>query len=1466
MSVGQYRYPGPKEFEDTPADHALFCGRADEVRTITQQIVASRLLVLYAYSGFGKSSLLKAGVCPRLRDQNYFPIRVRLSASPLMKLIADSCAEASRDFDVDYTPGEGNTPWEFFKTAMFWRKGTLLYPVMIFDQFEEIFTLVDESWRKSFAEAIGPLASGNLPASLRERQSRGDLGLSDSAPKVKIIFSLREEYYGSLQELSGEFPALFQDRFRLLAMKADQAIAAITNPASRQPTDTFGFKTSPFEYTPDTVKAMVEFLQGRNGTIEPFQLQLLCQHVERNVAERKQDSAQNFVCITPGDIGGEQAMSAIVQRFYTDSLNELPLRERRHAQELCDTGLLSSDGHRLMLRKDEILRDYEVSDKTLQHLIEKRILREEPRLDSLFYEIGHDTIAKSILRTRPRRLPKKWLPVLKASAVFLLAVTCGAIWFIHSLQVERTRAQEGQQQAIAAQNKTERLVAFLIGEELLEKIRPLGKLEILDQIQGKVEDTYCHGAGNEDCQKLSGDANDTQLRNFGLMHLNKGDLHYARYDSAEAESEYKIAETSFEKLLSRNSQEVDWLHDLADAKGKLAQVFEDELQLSSSEKLTNDALAIQQSLIERRAPALDSVLRDKAKSYLRLGEILQKQVKLSLAYEEFEKAAMLAPPGACTDQYKGELEWLYVRQDALTGEGEISGRQQRTEAAMKSLEDARRCAEEAVRRSPFSPEAHYRVGTAANELANLTKEHEEAIKEYIEVNRDVAQAATWDATNVQWQRDLAATYMLLGDGYAALGDHWDAAAKSYKAGVDILRQLLREHPHNTILKLDLVSLYRSIGYAEQSTTGAGANWIRNLASQTDEMATGQPRASATAALESFGGKNQAAANHGERVVGTTARVLLGDATVGAKPGYDALRQYESALSIINEIKEDKKVDVSDEELRDTATGLLWWEASLWRSNSENEKALEVSERGLKALGEKPVDPTDGDYKSTKAGLLEEQARANEALGRQCLSRSDFRQAEKYYAQAEQAWRSAISWQPQDATYNGLFLLYYDYLAPLRTAQKDQAGTLNAYREAAITEEQAIARSPNAPVYHLNLAYTFEAIGDRLRTAGELTESDAIFAKAEHMLRAETKIGNTAENWDAMSTLFLSYISKLRADMKNKTGLLDAYRQAVKAEERAVALQPRNTGYISSLALAHELIGGELSTGGQLGQAGDSYAKAIEYENGIIRLDPSNAKHWERLYGIFHNSVAPLRMKQNDVPGELEAYTSGLGAIQHAVELNPTTADYYISESLAHWRIGRILHDQGKIGPAAEAYMQTERDLRKAIETDGLSVRYYDLSLFLVEWLAPFKAEQHDKAGESRALREGRDAALQAVKLEAGNAAYQYAAGAAALDSAAGLLDAGNFSEAHDAYSEAERYLRESVRLKQDDAGYWYELCQALAGLGQFYESTGNQASAKKNYEEAVRIVSKSMDLDQSEASYRTYRAQLEAKIEKLNRN
>ena len=73
------RYPGSRPFADNDLDRLLFKGREHEKKALLHLILAEDLVLLYAKSGMGKTSLLNAGILEQLRDEEYFPVVLRLN-------------------------------------------------------------------------------------------------------------------------------------------------------------------------------------------------------------------------------------------------------------------------------------------------------------------------------------------------------------------------------------------------------------------------------------------------------------------------------------------------------------------------------------------------------------------------------------------------------------------------------------------------------------------------------------------------------------------------------------------------------------------------------------------------------------------------------------------------------------------------------------------------------------------------------------------------------------------------------------------------------------------------------------------------------------------------------------------------------------------------------------------------------------------------------------------------------------------------------------------------------------------------------------------------------------------------------------------------------------------------------------------------------------------------------------------
>ncbi len=159
-NIKQNPWAGLASYED-PAKSAqklLFCGRDSETFDVLRLIDDNFFVTLYGKSGIGKTSLLNAGVFPALRHEQYTPMNIRLGISDSSQTFQDiiiSAIERTLKEDggtiqtipvveeqTDYSAPD--YLWNWFARHRFENaKGQPTFPVVVLDQFEEVFRSKD---------------------------------------------------------------------------------------------------------------------------------------------------------------------------------------------------------------------------------------------------------------------------------------------------------------------------------------------------------------------------------------------------------------------------------------------------------------------------------------------------------------------------------------------------------------------------------------------------------------------------------------------------------------------------------------------------------------------------------------------------------------------------------------------------------------------------------------------------------------------------------------------------------------------------------------------------------------------------------------------------------------------------------------------------------------------------------------------------------------------------------------------------------------------------------------------------------------------------------------------------------------------------------------------------------------------------------------------------------------------------
>jgi len=465
-------WPGLATF--TEEQSALFFGRDEEIRDLTRRAEGSALTVLFGQSGLGKSSLLQAGVFPRLRTRGYWPVYVRLDHGPgapspaeqiKLLVLADTARAGTWTKPGAAKPGE--SLWEFFHhrdDRLVTTAGRVVVPVLVFDQFEELFTLGAGSgpereravvFMSELAELVENRPSEKLVARLEESSAEMDafdFGRTD----YRVVITLREDYLPHLETLKTIMPALMDNRMRLARMNGVKALDAVLKPGGTLVTE-------------EVARAIVEFVAGAKGgsterlaelDVEPPLLSVICR--ELNERRRTLGQAQ----ITADLVSGNRR--EILTDFYERSVTDLPAEMRTFVEDR----LLTKSGFRDNLALETALEFPGVTRPLIDTLVTRRLLRLEDRLGVQRVELTHDVLAEVIRASRDDRNQRlelavsarrawrqRWAIGGLSAAVFTLCI--GAVFGIRA----QRRAEQAQRDESARSSRTD----LFYGSQLLEQ-------------------------------------------------------------------------------------------------------------------------------------------------------------------------------------------------------------------------------------------------------------------------------------------------------------------------------------------------------------------------------------------------------------------------------------------------------------------------------------------------------------------------------------------------------------------------------------------------------------------------------------------------------------------------------------------------------------------------------------------------------------------------------------------------------------------------------------------------------------------------------------------------------------------------------------------------------------------------------------------------------------------------------------
>ncbi len=421
--------PNPWKGLDSYKETEKLYGRDEEIEVLMSRIEYNVQTVVYGRSGIGKSSIINAGIFPKARQAGMMPVAIRLlhtsdKANPTEPYIDQLKRSINSELErlggeaselVPHVEGHAETLWEYLHRHTFTIAGCTVRPLLVFDQFEEIFTLEKDPNRvEAFFAELADLLNGitpdylnspqpvtpaapaitrqtgagptNIFAGIKRRQAVKQANYLES-DEFRIVFSMREDYLSYLERNTMHIPSLKMNRYCLQPINDEQAAAIIMSPM-------------PGLVSEEVAILLLEKITGEtgfsfDGRPEVFvDSAILSLYLSRLYAKLPEGAT----AITAEMV--QQFGDNIIQDFYVEVVKDM----RLPVVEYLEDNLLNNEGRRENVSVYNAHHIGHVTDEELHYLCdEKRLLRRFFYGGDMRIEYIHDILCPVIKERRDLR-------------------------------------------------------------------------------------------------------------------------------------------------------------------------------------------------------------------------------------------------------------------------------------------------------------------------------------------------------------------------------------------------------------------------------------------------------------------------------------------------------------------------------------------------------------------------------------------------------------------------------------------------------------------------------------------------------------------------------------------------------------------------------------------------------------------------------------------------------------------------------------------------------------------------------------------------------------------------------------------------------------------------------------------------------------------------------------------------------
>lgn len=410
-------WPGLAAYKDPygSINERLFCGRDKESFELTRMIDDNIFVTLYGKSGNGKTSLLNAGVFPKLRGMHYVPVSIRLGIEPDNRSFQESIVNAIRSTikldcikeiwgDESIKPMQDRNSneylWNFFARHRFYADSkykTQVFPVIVLDQFEEVYKS-----RKTEADKLLCQINYLMEEDHQLESFETDEGLYEYEQNFRFVISIREDdlYYLEDSIDNNFLQKMKMTRYRLLPITTQGARDVIIRPAEADNLFAENEKEK-------IVETIIGISKGNGDSISSNVLSLICSRIYVHYFE-KQEGKGNISY----ELVNEFVSDKPLEKFYLESTAHL----RRSQKNYLEDKLVNIAGRRGSVSKEDFDNLFRKRGESLLSGPLKILQENNGRV-----ELIHDSFCRVLLDQKAKRM-ERWRTVVEHVGLMLMCL------------------------------------------------------------------------------------------------------------------------------------------------------------------------------------------------------------------------------------------------------------------------------------------------------------------------------------------------------------------------------------------------------------------------------------------------------------------------------------------------------------------------------------------------------------------------------------------------------------------------------------------------------------------------------------------------------------------------------------------------------------------------------------------------------------------------------------------------------------------------------------------------------------------------------------------------------------------------------------------------------------------------------------------------------------------------------------